>query len=299
MSAGKHLHSWMSRRAARPLGVLAAAWGLIGCDLVEEAAELTFGAGNIPRVTLEVDWPDADEMSGLDPADTEDLTGFPESFEHGTLAHLVGGLSATGECRKIADFDPGEENSQVIAVRMQLTACTRDDRCADACGPYFRGMLVEMAVDLELVNEAQIESLKRQLEDVTSDAIRQIRLQFHELELYQGQGDEREVINDYFEAFTYRVRNADGDELLLIEQRHLDKINPQTPQRFDLDSRSVFTEKLKRSIIAGSPTFLTLVQNMRVPQHHLYDLHLTGAGVFQDLQPELVISVLDVAASKL
>lgn len=285
--------------ASRSALLLASAVALFaGCDVAEEAANLTFGEGNIKRIKMEVAWPDANELSALDPDDVEGVTGFPETFEQGTLAHLMGGLAATGECQKLSRFDELAGSNQVTGVTMRVAACTDDDRCSQWCDEGFYGMTIEMRVEMVLVDEQQIAKLKEPLGDAKPDVLKQIRLRFFELELFQEGKDGREITTNFFEGFEFAVGNDIGDEVVIIERRHLDAITPETPQRFDVDSTSEFTRSLKEQIIGGAATSINLIQRMRVPQENLYDLTLDGAGVIVDLQPEIVISALDVAKAR-
>ena len=269
---------------------------LCGCALVESAGEVTFGEQSIERVRQDIPWPSADELSGLSSDETSDIDGFPSSLEKGTLAHLAGALGAGGECRKrVESADLQSEAIRRVAVSMAV--CAGDDRCAAECGDDFRGMVLETRVTLVLANEAQLADLKESLADVTPDAIVQIRLQFFALWMYQA-GPDGERVDTTSKFRDWSLTIGDGTiEVPLVSERHLPLISEETPQRFDVDERSQFTKDLKRSIIAGQSLEVTLTQRMRVPRSSLYDLHLEGSGTGIEMQPELVIHVVDVAAS--
>ncbi len=279
-------------RSLLPLLVL-----LSGCAVVESAGEITFGAQSIEAVSQEVLWPDPDALSGLDAEETADLDGFPDSLADGTLAHLAGALGATGECRKgieITDL----QSAAVLGGEVALAVCGDDDRCSDVCDADFRGMVIEVRVQLWLANEDQLADLKERLADVSPDAIVQVRLQFLELWMFQdGPDGERENITDRFQDFSLTIGDGIHDEVPLVLERHLPLISDATPQRFDVDERSEFTANFKRSIIAGQTLLVTLTQRMKVARPDLYDLRLKGAGTRIKMQPELVINVIDVAAS--
>ena len=48
------------------------------------------------------------------------------------------------------------------------------------------------------------------------------------------------------------------------------------------------------SAVEGKATSLRLVQRIRINRPDLYELRFDGAGVFVDVQPELVVSVLQL-----
>lgn len=269
---------------------------LAGCAVVESAGEVTFGSQSIERVSQEVLWPSADELSGLSAEDTADIDGFPTSLQDGTLAHLAGALGAGGECRKTIESEI--QSDAVSSVEVSLAVCGDDDRCTDECGSGFRGMVLEVRVEMLLANEEQLADLKERLADVSPSAIVQVRLQFFELFMFQdGLDGEREDTTEKFDGFSLSIGDGVSDEVPLVQQRHLPLISEDTPQRFDIDGRSDFTKTFKRSIIAGQPISVTLTQRMRVPRPDLYQLRLRGAGTKIVMQPELVINVIDVAAS--
>ncbi len=270
----------------------------MGCEFVESASEVTFGEGQINRIQTEIGWPDPDQLAGRT-GDEDSLPGFPDSLQKSTLAHLAGALAASGECRQIVPFGQSEENTLLVGGRTIATVCSTDKRCQQHCPEGFLGMLMDVEVDFLLADKEQLEELQSQIEGVDENAIVQIRLQFFELEMFQVVDEEREITNDKFQDFELNIRDGGGPEVELVKQRHLADIDPDTPRRFDIDSRSDFSTQLKRKLLAGEESAVTMVQRFKVPRENMYSLQVDGAGLAIDMQPELVINVLDVAQSKL
>ncbi len=270
---------------------------LCGCGLVESASEITYGSQAIAQINQDILWPSADELSGLSGDDTGDIDGFPTSLGDGTLAHLAGALSASGECRR--ELLSGDLQSEAIRrVEVKMAVCSEDDRCAEECDDGFLGMVLKVSVTMVLANAEQLADLKERLADVTPDAIVQVRLRFFKLWMFQDDTDGQRVdITPKFRDFSLTIGDGRSAEVPLVEERHLPLITEDTPQRFDVDERSEFTENFKRAIIAGQTIAVTLTQRMRVRRPDLYLLRLRGAGTGIQVQPELVINVIDVAAS--
>jgi hypothetical protein len=165
--------------------------------------------------------------------------------------------------------------------------------------------------------------------------VSQIRLQFHELELYQiEEGVEVSNNNRYFD-FRFGARrtlkqmfelygevgmpSCPGDDLMLeedltispdcivvVQQKYLDRITPENPQRFDLGSSSQFTTDLKQAVldkfldpVGNESPSATLWLKFAVSEEQLYELNIEGAGVKLDVQPEFVINVLEVAKGQI
>ncbi len=278
---------------------IAIAIAISGCAAVESAGELTFGEGKIARIEQEVLWPTTDELSGLN-GDSEPADGFPSTLADGTLAHLAGALAASGECHRTVESRDIQSNA-ISGVYVSLTICADDDRCAAQCDGGFLGMVLQVDVELVLADEKQLADVKDRFPPgVGTDAIVQVRLQFHELEMFQNDREgAREFVTGRFHDFSMGITDNVTPEVPLVAERHLESITHETPQRFDIDGEAEFTERLKTSILAGEPTTVTLRQRMRVPREHLYDLRLDGAGTLIEMQPELVISIIDVAAASL
>ncbi len=168
--------------------------------------------------------------------------------------------------------------------------------------------------------------------DAAVEAIVQIRLQFFKLELYQkGNDDKREVVTERLSSLDLILtetgveqsvgeivaqeadRAAARDQALkdgvdldeskwdalprwvsVLDQRHVASISPETPQRFEIDPQSALLKQIKLTVVDGKRTALRLVQRIRVDKPELYELRFDGAGVAVDVQPEVIVSVLQL-----
>ena len=88
------------------------------------------------------------------------------------------------------------------------------------------------------------------------------------------------------------------------EPKHDQVVTPiqrqiRSDYNFDVDGASLFTQKLKASILAGETADVTVIQRMRVLQPDLYEVQFDGARVEVLMQPEFVISALEAATSQL
>ncbi len=315
-----------------------------GCGLFESAGEITLGKGQIPRVTESFDWPDIDEMTGSaltgDLSDSKGeplITGVPTSLKKGTLAHVQGILSLAGDCQRelIQEKIGDDPTSPISNLAVRVTNCTGDARCKYLCGD-FRGMELEAAVEMELLNEAKAKDLAKQLQQANPEAaiesIVQIRLQFFQLELYQaGDDDKREVVTDRLKNFDLiltetgvtksipeiaaleaerdaakAAAEAKGETfdptpyadipswVQVLDARYITGISKETPRRFEIDPQSDLLKKIKATVVKGEPTSLRLVQRIKIDRPDLYELRFDGAGIAVDVQPEVVVSVLQL-----
>ena len=285
-------------RAAVILGVGATL--VTGCAFVEAATEQTIGEGQIPRFDEEILYPAIDDLTGLTADQAGAIPGFPTSLNNATFAHLQGAFAITGECSKTLEIEGPGDNESVVGIEVTVTNCTLDHRCGDLCEEGFFGMMFEARVELLLLTTEQADKLRNLLSELVPSAIAQIRLQFFELELFQTDLDgERFPIHDWIDDFWLGLENDDGDRVVFLDDSHLDVIDPEDPQRFDIDAGADFTIKLKEDVLAAEEVSAFVVQSMRIPQPNLYELVFDGAGLRFDLQPEFVVSVLQVVQSKL
>ncbi len=283
------------------------------CGFLESAAEYTFGPGEdqIPRIRQEILWPSADQLSpgSFNDEQTAGVPGFPDSLTEamgdGTLAHLKGALDLSGDCyaehvQEVVAAEEGKE-SQLSNMVVSVTSCTEDRRCASLCGDEFLGLKLAARVTILLVSEEQAAEIKDQLAEVSTDAIVQIRLQFYDLAMFQKASPdaEPENINQLLDNFQLGMDNDEGDSTVIVAHRYLKDISPETPQRFEIDNDAAFTKKLKESIFAGEPTSVNLFLDLSIPRASLYDMQIGDAGVVFEVQPEVVISVIEVAKSKI
>ena len=268
-----------------------------GCAFLESAFELTFGEGDIPPVEQSISLPSVEEMTGLTPEDTAGIPGFPTSLQYGTFAHLQGALTLTGECSKDIAI-PDLNDPRIKEASIQVASCTLDPRCDSICGPGYAGVVVESRVTLQIVDEALAAEVSANLSEVTPDAIVQIRLQISQLDVLFGSEQNPVSLTSRLDDFQLLFANDEGDEVLVVKKRHIESIHPDTPQRFDVDGASLFTQKLKAAILAGQTADVTVIQRMRVRQPDLYEVQFDGARVEILMQPEFVISALEAATSQ-
>jgi hypothetical protein len=269
-----------------------------GCAFLESAFELTFGEGDIDPVEQTIALPSVEEMTGLSQEDTADIPGFPGSLKYGTFAHLQGALTLTGDCsRSFALTDL--EDSRIKSAEVGVFNCTLDPRCADICGADYAGIVVESRITIQIVDEALAAELTGALSAVTPEAIVQVRLQISALDVLFGPPEQTVSLMPLLDDFQLWFANEEGDEVLVVKKQHIGAISAETPQRFDVDSASAFTQKLKGAILGGQTADITVVQRMRVAQPDLYEIQFDGARVIILMQPEFVVSALEAATSQL
>lgn len=305
------------------IALLAIASG--GCGFFKAAGELTLAKQEgIPRVAQKIDWPDIDKLTGsnLDAqiaatgADGEPLNiGIPSSLKKGTLAHVQGLLSLAGDCRRSIAGDietptatgaDGSKTNPIKDIQIHVTNCSGDERCDYACGD-FQGMELEAQVEFQLLNQKQAAELKQQLAaanpENAADGIVQIRLQFFKLDLYQKaeDGKTNEITSDYIDSFDLmlndawaEMENKDGKETVVLQGGDFKGIDPKRGKRFEVDPASEFIASIKRRVINGEETRFRIILRIRVQKPDLYLMRFDGAGVELDVQPEVVVSVLDV-----
>ncbi len=279
--------------------LLASACGT-GCAFIESATEQTIGEGQIDALDEQIMWPTVDEMTGLTTEQVASIPGFPTSLNDGTFAHLQGALTLSGDCHVDQEVAGFEDNPQILDLSVGITSCQNDGRCATRCPESWRGMIFKSEVELQLVTPEMAAEIREQLSQLTPDAIVQIRFLVHELELFQeDEAGETQSIHPWIEDFALVLRDEEDNEVTIIRDRDLDSISPETPQRFDVDVESEFTRHLKDGILAGEAVAITVSQGMRVPQYNLYDVKITGAGLELKIQPEIVVSVVEVVKSKI
>ncbi len=80
----------------------------------------------------------------------------------------------------------------------------------------------------------------------------------------------------------------------VLDGSDVDRITPTTPQRFEIDPNVPYTLKLKEGLVEGKPSALRLVTRLSIARPDLYVLRFDGAGIEVDLQPEVVLSVLQL-----
>lgn len=288
---------------------LALAGLLAGCSFLE-AFEITYGSDKhkLDRFTTEVGFPGIESLGNLDPGDFgPDIPGAPGSLDDFTLAHLEGALKLTGSCsvtsRAPLDTESGTIDTQRTTIR--LTACDGDTRCALLCPGDERGLHVQINVRVRLVSKAKAQSIKKKLASASRDAIRQFRLRFFILESFQqvpiGEGGDpvTEPTTSYLDSFALEIWDDAGNSLPLLDRADMERISPETPQRYDLPLDSPLVVQLVDDLLAGNEVWLNLLTTFWIPKDALYTMRVEGAGLRADVQPEMVVSALQSASSQL
>lgn len=277
------------------------------CAFAEEASELAFGPGDIPRFEVETEFPDMDDLGTLDAAQVEELPGFPRSLNRVTLAHLQGALTLSGECQQQVVIDQdGEVAEEGTDARVEgervfvLTSCQQGGACAALCPEGFEGMTFESEAELEFLDQQKAEEIRDQLSEASPDAISQIRLRFYELALVQEVGGVSVNGNERLSYFEFGVYDRETDNgTTIIPDGYLDTISATTPQRFELDEHSAFMHDLKAKILAAQAVRFSVIMKLAIPQHQLYEIDVGRSGFRVDMQPEVVVSVLEAAKSQI
>ena len=281
-----------------------------GCDFLSSASEITFGEGSLPLVEQEMLYPSVDEFVGLD-SDSA-VPGLPSSLNQGTLSHLVGALSASGECGRVID----QENlgPTVKLAQFELAACTEDERCAQLCADDFLGLTAATRLDVVIMTEEQSKELQGLLSKDSADSILQVRFQIKRLDFFQGEGEERVVTTPYIDNFRMRFGVPGVESFLLLGPEDLARIRASalsvaegtsdtgdTPryERYELPREHPMTRALIEQILSGQEVVLSVEQRFEIERDALYELKLSPAGVSQSLQPEVVIDAIEAATSTL
>ena len=274
-----------------------------GCGFIESAAELTFGEGQIPLLENEFQYPSVNQISGLDETESV-IPGFPSSLEKSTLAHLVGALSAQGECGQQIDLTEGLDQTQssLMSAYFELSACAEDGRCKAQCPEGFYGLNALVRVKMKALSKEQTEEITKLLSEDSASAIVQIRLNFAKLSFFQGEGDEYEETNQWVEGFELNIGSKD-QVLNFLDQTDFEKITQSNNQdqfeRYALPREHPVTVGLIEELLSGEEFILDIEQRFRLPREALYLMHLSPAGISQVIQPEVVISAIEVATSTL
>jgi hypothetical protein len=261
------------------------------------------------------------------------VTGLPGSLKKGSLAHVQGILGLAGDCQRSFTMPDLAKGGAVSNLEIRLTNCAGDDRCSALCGD-FRGMRIEAGVDVLLLDEKKAKSLAAQLRqakpEAAVEAIVQLRLRFFELKLFQNDdaGTEQDVTQrlDDLEMILsetagelpenlegpYSPETIDDPDapsgatdveqvpyvgphwVKVLEGRYVARIDPTHPQRFEIDPTVPFSQRLKDTLVQGKPASLRLVMRLSIARPDLYELRFDGAGVEVDVQPEVVLSVLQL-----
>ena len=86
-------------------------------------------------------------------------------------------------------------------------------------------------------------------------------------------------------------------EVIVVDSDSVSTISPYSPQRYDLASDSDIITEIKTNITQKKEASISLIQRLHIEQEHLYDVTFQGGGLAVEVQPEVVISGLEVATS--
>lgn len=228
----------------------------------------------------------------------------------------------------------GEAGGPVSNLNIRVTNCAGDARCKYLCGEFRGMQIeASVDVELlNEKKAAELASQLRQASpEAAVEAIVQLRLRFFELMLFQaGDGGEEEDVTERLDEFEMIIAQPTGelpdnlaglsssptvddpdgatDEngdivqvpytgphwVKVLEGRFIKSILPGKPQRFEIDPNVPVTQALKDQLVAGEASSLRLVNRIRVRRPDLYELRFDGAGIAFDVQPEVVLSVLQL-----
>ena len=280
-----------------------------GCAFINAASEITFGAGSLPAMNQEMNYPSVDQLVGLE--GESEIPGLPSSLNQGTMAHLVGALGVGGECGRSLDLDQGELGSSVVAAEFMLAACTEDARCADLCPDNFLGLNARTKLEVILMQAKQAQEIGQLLSEDSAEAIVQIRFQIKALDFYQGEGSSREVTNDHIKSFRMYLGTPGVEPILFLGPSDLTRIRESALaaeesglkekryERYELPRQHPVTQKIISDILEGNDVIVSVEQSFKINRDSLYDLRLSPAGVYQSLQPEVVINAIEATTSTL
>ena len=70
-------------------------------------------------------------------------------------------------------------------------------------------------------------------------------------------------------------------------------------ERYELPREHPTTKKIIEDILEGNDVVVSVEQSFKIGRESLYDLRLSPAGIFQSIQPEVVINAIEAATSTL
>lgn len=295
---------------------------LPACSFLEAAGDVEIPSDSIPHAQFPLKWPNVDQLVGgtLQKAGGGQMPpGFPTSLEDGSMAHIQGLMTIDGECRRTFD-QAALDDPKVPAknLHVEVVNCGIPGRCEEYCkdeyGDRFYGLRLWARVHFNLISDKTAAKITEVMKGQNNpDMIAQIRLRFSKLSFFQNFTNpatgksEVQVITDKFSGFELGVGSAYlpgdptavNDDTAIVTARYLSQITPETPQRFELDPTSAFSQKLRRDIVTGQQVWVAVYQRIDVPQQNLYGVRLNGGGVELDFQPEIVISFVKTVTGAL
>ena len=316
------LHGRLGMSVAMMAGALVA-FG--GCAFVESAAEVTVGAPDVPQVETEarltVERVNAALRAGFD----ENSPDLPEVIYESALLH--DGASWEDVRLVLCDavklgllplpridvvLEDGEassstENVKAAVLRLEIPVPNRE---MIEC--YRNPLRAVALVDFVPFTSEQAKQVEEQLKGKATidEVLVQIRFQFDRLAFERVEGGDVVTANGALQNFESVITDpllSDDPETPFDEARFqlvpfflLDSIGEETPQRFELDPDSPVTSSMRQAIAetTGSgpdarPLRIELVAELRATE--LPRTRVNGSGIVVRFQPEIVISVLQLA----
>ena len=157
----------------------------------------------------------------------------------------------------------------------------------------------------------QAQEISQLLSEDSAEAIVQIRFQIKALDFYQGEGSEREITNDHIKGFEMLLGTPGVDPVTFLTPEDLIRIRESALEasesnesvkryeRYELPRDHPVTQKIISDIIDGNDVIISVEQKFKINRDSLYDLKLAPAGVYQSLQPEVVINAIEATTSTL
>ncbi len=293
-----HRHYRLRHASLAALALSCSAWG---CALVESAAEVTVGKGQLPLLEMKLELPGVDDLlaeSLPEPIDGRVPTGSPSSLNATTLGHLQGVLGLTGSCVRSHDItgeEPEEgEESKVADVKVELISCPLGGSCAVWCGEQ-TGLMLRFGAEMTFINDKQAASVRKQLSAEVGDAIAQIRFRFLNLGLKAGGGVDPATTLELVQRFDIELVDDDGGRARLLERRHLIELQDRDSMRLELDPNSGVTAQIRQSLEDGEGIHLRVETTLMVSQGDLIAWPVTGTSLEMTMQPEIVLSTVSLA----
>ncbi len=290
------------------LGSIVAFGWVSACALLDQF-EITYGSGKhkLHPVKLEVLLPELDSLGVLDTLPGE----VPGPSDYGTkpevtMAHLLGAMRLLGGCCHGAPARQENVEGAIDADATTLTLCDcATERCDWLCPEEVdHGLMLDLSIRAQILSEERAASIRKTLVSISPEAVRQFRLRVLLIEPYETLSDttgdplERSVA-DRITGFSMAVATLAGDREPLLGWEDLQLLASADPQRYDLPRDSPVMESIIGNLLAGEAVWIDLEVALWFPEDVLYDILVAGSGIRVDLQPELVLSVRDIAKTRL
>lgn len=313
VSLGRPSEAW--RGGAGLLCTALLAITLSACALVESAAEVTVGKGQLPAIDVTFALPGPDQLLGssaLGGAGAGATAGVPGSLDAITLGHVQGLLGLQGTCRhKVVlgatvdtegdgtptdseegtDLGPGD-------LEVELLSCPVGGWCASWCGEQ-SGLLVRFGVEMAFVDAKRAKNIRDQLSADVGDAIAQVRLRFLKLSMRAGGTLDEAMTAELIRRFDIELVDEDGHRATVVHKGDLERMATGLPLRTEVPADSALTKALRERLKRGEPITVRVEATLAVAQGDLLAWQVKGTEMTVAMQPEIVISTVSLAAGLL